>query len=588
MRASHLLAPFLALLFAGYACAQVGVETGITTGGYSGTTINPMRRLGSTVSRSVFRSTAAMGPLSVIAGPTTLSPAPASSLSLSTGAASASRSFVPRVAGQYVAGIAWRDVGVVPVVVKAGGQEATGTTAAPVLVHFAAAAAGLSHVTVLATGPVPAGGLTGDLEFVRAAKTGEPSSKSLLTPDQRLAEFTRKGPRPSVLPLLANLADRHLKHAEPATDLDGVFARALAATPNVAAADLEALVRDYDALPDAAKAQRYTARTLALRALTPPTLAAVSAALAQPGFGAAPPVMPRVTALEPALPAGGAYAPGATIRLVGENFASQPERHQVYLYPEVAGRYTPRSLPVNAATPTALLFQLPTDLPDGGYALVAIVDGKSTSAAVPFRVKQGGVSAPLGDAAVQAPARYRLSCLRLECVDETNPEWWGNDEVVWLLTAVGDGQAVTRAGGARGGLSDGVTQPLPEADRTIFGDVTIAQGMGVAVELWRWNPPAPPSGLGPWALRESFANALAAPEPKFYDPKPQDDVSGELAVSADQIGTMQAVWTAADLRQLLQPGQKLEQTLDLRLADAPLQYDATGYYRLTLELERLD
>lgn len=587
MRMHHLLVLSLALLLTHYAGAQVGVEVGVTGAVHAGS-VDPLRRLGSTVSRSVFGSAGAI-PIPAVGPPSS------SGFSMAPGAATASRAFVPRAAGHYVAGISWRNPGDTPVVLNAGAQEVAGTTAAPVLLHFEAAAGSPCSVMVRATGSFPAAGLAGDLDFVREVGPGEAPSKSLLMPDQRLAEFTRRGPRPSVLPLLANLADRHLKSVESATDLDEVFDRALASTAGVTPADLQSLVRDYDALPEAVKSQCFTGPTLALRTLAAPTVASVSALFSQARFGAgsgysggmAGPA-PRIAALEPAVPAGGAYAPGATIRITGENFAPQPERNQIYLYPEVAGLYPTRPLPVTAATQTALLFQLPADLPDGRFHLTVSADRLSASLAGAVQVSKTGLKTAPGELAAGPASRYRLSCLRLECVDETNPEWWGNDDVVLLLAAVGDQQAVTRASGPLHDFGDGAAQPVPTEDRPVFADVKVAQGLGVAVELWRWNPPAPSSGLARWALRESFADALAAPEIQYTDPKRQDDVSAELAVWADLIGYQQAIWTAAELQQLLQPGQKLEKTVDLRQGDSPAEYDASGYYKLTFELERLD
>ncbi|MEN6302795.1 MAG: hypothetical protein ABFD96_08735, partial [Armatimonadia bacterium] len=373
MRTNHLLVLSLAFLLTRCACAQVGVEAGVSAAGHAGS-IEALRRLGSAVSRSVFGSTGA------IPAPTTRLEPP-SVFSMPPGASTVNRSFVPRITGQYVAGVAWRSPGDAPVTLKAGAKEATGTTAATLLLHFEAPANTPCNVGVSATGNLPPTGLAGDLDLVRDVRPGEPPSKALLTPEQRLAEFTRRGPRQSVLPLVANLASRHLASAQPATDLDAVFDRALASAPQVTPADLQTLIRDYDALSETVKLQCFTSRALALRSLPAPTLAGVSALFTRPRFGpgsgysgamtAAP---PRIDALGPAVPAGGAYAPGATIRIVGENFAPQPERNQVYLGPELSRLISTRPRPVVAATPTALTLQVPADVPEGSLYLLIMVD----------------------------------------------------------------------------------------------------------------------------------------------------------------------------------------------------------------------
>lgn len=580
MYVRHLSALLLVLLLAGYACAQVGVEIGLTEG-RNAAGVEGLRALGAAIAGSVTGSTSALrATMSAIQ--------PGSTVSVSRGS-SGSRSFVPVTAGPYVAGVSWSNPGSVPVVLRAGAQEATGTTAAPLLLHFDAPAGTLCNVSVRATGDVPTEGLAAQLDFVREAQSGESPSKSLLTPGQRLAEITRKGPLPSVLPLLVNLAERHLKGAQPATDLDALFERLLSATPAVTTADLQALVSQFDALPAAVMTESFTARTLALRSLPAPTLAAVAPVFARSGFSGGVTPTPGIVGLEPTVPAGGAYAPGAALRVVGGSLATQPEDVHVYLYAEVPGRYTTRPLSVAAASPTALVFQLPADLPEGRYHLSITSGRKSASLASAIQVSKTGVSSTLEQVGPAPAAHYRLSLLRLECVDETNPEWWGNDDVMLLLSAVGDGQVVTRATGPLRDFSDGGTQAVPEGDRQILTNAQVTQGMGLAVELWRWNPPAPATGVvGEWALREALANALAAPEPQFRAPKPQADVAAELAVCADPVGYQQLTWTAAELRQLLQPGQKLDKVVELRQGDKPEDYDASGCYKLTLELERLD
>lgn len=184
---------------------------------------------------------------------------------------------------------------------------------------------------------------------------------------------------------------------------------------------------------------------------------------------------------------------------------------------------------------------------------------------------------------------YRIKLKRLECVDESNPEWWGSDNVALLWTVVADGQVATGASAIYAGFDDGVQQELQAADQATFAEaVTVASGLGLVVELWEWEADAPASGLRPWAIRESLARSLVAPQPDYAHPKVQDSVSRELSVLADLIGQAQLIWRADELAALVTPGQVSEQVVDLRPGTSPLEYDASGYYRLYISVERLD
>lgn len=564
------------------AVAQVGVETGLTGAGGAGAS-EPLRRLGTAVNRSVFGSAGAVSAART---------APPAAFSLSAAATATSRVFLPGGAGRYVAGVSWRQPGTTPVVLTAAGQEVSGTTAAPLLLRFDLAAAGPVTVGIRASAPPALGGLAGSLDVVREGPPGQRASKSLLTPAERLEAATAHGPRPSVLPLLANLAERHLRGAAPETDLDRTFNTALAAAGQVTPADLQALVRDYDDLPEAVRARRFTAQTSALRTLASPSFAQVSGLLARPGSGAgagfsgglvaAP---PRLTGLLPQLPPGGAYAPGAVIRLAGENFAPRREDNRVHLGPQLSRLFSTPPLPVRSASPSALEFELPADLPEGPLYLAVIVRYKHPTSARPLRISKDGLN-PAAAAAPGTAGRYRLSCRRLECVDESDPEWWADDEVLLLLDAVTDDRALTRIFRPAGAFGDGTAADLPEAEGAVL-EATVSQGLGLVLQLSRCHPPDPPERLGPWTLREAFANALAAPQPQPGDPRPQDDVAGELAIQADAVGSCQLYWSAAELAQLPQPGQAREFVLDLRQGTTPEQSEASGHYRLFLSVERL-
>lgn len=588
MRLPRLLFVPLTLLIITTAHAQVGVEAGVLTAGSAGA-VNPLQKLGAALSRSVFSSTNAIPAATAAAAPAApTSPAATSLFTLSAGQPSVTRCFAPQATGAYVAGIAWRTSGNTSVTLQVGDQRVTGTTAAPVTARFSANAYSLCSIAVQAPGAT--GTLSGDLQVMREPAPGQAPSKSLLTPAERQAQ---RGCRPSLLPLLVQLAERHLKGVPSPTDLDQLFDVALKAAPEVSVADLQALVSNYDATPDSVKAQSITAATRILRTLPDPTLAGVRRVLGQPqlgsgtGFVAATAGPPAIAAIQPAADA---YPAGATVQLVGQNFAPQPERNQVYLGTDLSHLLSGRPLPVTAASATELRFQLPANLPDGSYCMLVMVDRKLMSPARSLRLNH---EAPMpAEELTQSvrPVRYRLSLTRLECVGESAPKWWTDDNVALLATAVADEQEVTRALGPQGGFRDGVAWDLPADRQALTGadGVSVAQGLGLAVELWQWQSPAPATGLEPWALREAFGNALAAPHPRFDDPKSQDDVSAELTVDADLIGREQLIWTAQQLQALLQPGQKLTKTLDLRLGSTPEQYAATGYYRLTVELQRVD
>lgn len=609
MRVLKPLAVLIALLLVTAATAQVGVETGVLMGGNAGA-VGAFRNLGSAVSRSVFRSThAAFGP-SGAAGATGSrsgrvdwgAAAVSSAFSLVRGQASLSRTFIPPAAGGYVAGVSWATPGSTAVALKAGAKEATGTAAAPLLLHFHAASAAACSISLQADGQVPPLGLTGDLAVVRDTPAGQPRSKSLLSPAQRLAQFVREGPIPSLWPLLANLVSRHLSGVAHPTDLDRLFDKALLAAPQVTSADLQAVLHEYDNMPASARAQLITKPTRALRALPTPTMAAVSQELGQPGFGTGPAAEvifggtpPVLTGLQPRLAAGQAYPPGALIRITGQNFAPEAGRDQVYLGTDLKRLLSGPPLPVVAASTGELQFRIPADQPDGSFYLLVMVDRHLMSTALSLQVSQAAVMPQLATAS-QSAGRYRLSCRRLECVDESSPKWWGDDNVALLWTVVADNRAVTQARGPYRSFHDQTIRKIPAAAQFMLPanqadwahGVKVSRGLGLVVDLWQWYPPATAASLGPWALRESFANALAAPHPHYDDPKPQDDVSRQMSIQADLVGEQKIVWSAQELAKLLAPGQKLTRVLELRRGDTPAQYGPTGFYKLYVQIQRLD
>ena len=595
-----LIVAILSALLITAAHAQVGVEAGILTAGSAGA-VNPLQKLGAAMSRSVFSSTRAI-PAAPGKPAAATAPVATSLFSLSAGQPSCTRSFAPQAAGSYVVGVQWQSPPNVSVTLQVGEQKVTGSTAAPLTLRFSAKAYTLCQISLQASGAATT--VTGDLQVMREPAAGEPPSKSLLTSAERLA---RRGCRPSLLPLIAQLAQRHLKTASPTTDLDQLFAASMKSAPDVTPADLQALVRDCDALPEATRVQSITAATRILRTLPDPTLAGMRSVLAQPqpgrggyaqapaghsrpggGLGIAAPAPAGPPAIAAVQPLAEAYPPGANIRLIGQNFAPQPERNQVYLGTDLSRLLSGRPLCITAASTTELQVQLPADLPDGQYNLLVMVDRRQMSGVRSLRISQNAPPPAAEPVQTVRPCHYRLSLTRLECLDETNPEWWTQDAVALVATAVADGQSLTRALGPQPDFGDGTTWDIPAEKQclTETAGSSVTEGLGLAVELWQWQ--APTASLGPWAVREAFANALAAPHPRFDDPKPQDDVSSELSVSADLIGREQLVWTAQQLQALLQPGQTQTKTLDLRLAPTPEQSDATGHYRLTVQLERLD
>lgn len=456
------------LLAASLAWAQVGVETGIMTGGNAGA-LEALRRLGQTVGRLATNAEQAI--------PGAVSRQTVSSgLAFSAGQRTGGFSFVPRVPGGYVAGLQFDTPNPAPVTLQVGGATVTGTALAPLLLPFRPQPGTLCRISATVDGELPGAGLHAQVQVVREAGPGEVPVKSLLTPEQRRAEFANRGPRPSVFPLAVNLAERHLAHVTAPTDLDGLFTTVLASIPGVTGADLSALIADYAALAPTVQAQCYAPTSRDLRKLATPTLADLPASL-RPGTAREIPPPP---------------APGA--------------------------------------------------------------------------------------------CHIRLSFTKLECADASNPEWWGSDRVVLLWNTVADDHRLTQTTGLLSGFDDGVSQPLTVAPESF----AISQGLGVALNLWQWDTAASPASFAPWAIREALANALTAPEPRYTDPAPQDTVARELTVDAHVVGQLRLIWPRADLEKLLAPGKSLEQVLELRWGDRPEDYDATGWYRLTCVLERLD
>lgn len=89
------------------------------------------------------------------------------------------------------------------------------------------------------------------------------------------------------------------------------------------------------------------------------------------------------------------------------------------------------------------------------------------------------------------PYSYRVEFTQIECVDESDPEGWGDDEIVtqWVIASGTDAWAKNT--GEYAGFSDGTKKDYTVADRVVFppagGVSPVSDYLLIVTKLWEWD-----------------------------------------------------------------------------------------------------
>jgi len=233
-----------------------------------------------------------------------------------------------------------------------------------------------------------------------------------------------------------------------------------------------------------------------------------------------------------------------------------------------------------ATSTTQLRVQLPSSLLAGNYSFQVYV-----------------AHAPISDAAnytVAAP-RYRIIFDRMQCLDESNPEWWGSDEIVTFWTVSADGYVWTKNTDEYGGFDDGDVKSYEPADRNILlptgGWQECRHGLILITKLYEWD-------AGDVSAVQDFIGLVghvAAGIAGFTVGLPVaaiieavawvlNEVIGAIVSwfggDPDHLGTRERAWSYWDLQNMVAPGGTYTGLLTFRNSGG------TGSYRLHYQIMR--
>ncbi|MCX7800315.1 MAG: hypothetical protein N2109_08245 [Fimbriimonadales bacterium] len=195
-----------------------------------------------------------------------------------------------------------------------------------------------------------------------------------------------------------------------------------------------------------------------------------------------PPPAPSLAGWAPERP-----VPGREVLVSGANFARQPDRTAAAYLAPMEGQPLPFAVRVSGKdclTATArvlndnqLAFQLPRVMQPGRYRMAVSVGGSVSAWSV----------------VDVAPLQYRVRFTQIHCLDESNPERLGHDEVFTVWCVVRDGFAKAKSVGDHSEYynwdDDDWDQYHPD-DQNVFPDAddgSVRQGLVVSTSLFEWD-----------------------------------------------------------------------------------------------------
>lgn len=183
-----------------------------------------------------------------------------------------------------------------------------------------------------------------------------------------------------------------------------------------------------------------------------------------------------------------------------------------------------------------------------------------------------------------APYSYRVTFGEMTCIDESDPEGAGDDEVVtrWALEA--DGTVFTKGSGEYTGFSDGVVKPYEGDDRVVFpgaGPGEVRTHLTLTTQLWEWDE----GDAADWNTALQVVSSIVEEIPVV------GQVLGVLVSltgwliklcggDPDSLGTHTDEWMSEDLFRETGTSGHVERTAWFS------NDDATGSYRVSYAIER--
>ncbi|MDW8320543.1 MAG: IPT/TIG domain-containing protein [Armatimonadota bacterium] len=232
----------------------------------------------------------------------------------------------------------------------------------------------------------------------------------------------------------------------------------------------------------------------------------------------------------------------------------------------------------NVLSDTQMEITIPNTLLPGNYQVVTAVGGQVSNRLVyPVRAY-----------------RYQVNFLKLRCVDESDPERWGSDEVVTTWVIARDTEAWAKNTGEYGDMDDGDERNYAPGDRVVFlpgaGPGEVKMVLAIGTSLYEWDAgdvKAANQVIG-------FVADLATRLLNYFGMKSIGEIVQALkgvvqkliswlGGDPDHLGTRYIAWTALDLLQATNnPQRRFTGTLQFR------NNDDTGSYDVIYEVIRVE
>jgi len=285
-----------------------------------------------------------------------------------------------------------------------------------------------------------------------------------------------------------------------------------------------------------------------------------------------PPPKPVITRISPS-----DQYPGRTVIVQGRNFVPGKETHLVWDpldFPPPTGM--PQSARATIRSSTELSVNLPLLVLPGRYAMRVYITGVGISDSSVYTIK--------------AP-KYRVIFTKLKCIDETNPEWAGSDEIVTVWVVAADEFLWTKQTGEYGDIDDGDERNYNASDRTVFmpnGSAgTVRAALAVATTLYEWDSGDAHAAQEFLGVVGDVANAIASAVGYGWLGQILDavfDVIGTVVAwlggDPDNLGRRDLGWTALELQRRTGTAKMFTGTLDFRGRDY--------HYQLFYEVHRVE
>lgn len=196
---------------------------------------------------------------------------------------------------------------------------------------------------------------------------------------------------------------------------------------------------------------------------------------------------------------------------------------------------------------------------------------------------------------VAAP-QYRVNFTKMKCLDESNPEWWGSDEIVTFWGIVADDQVWKKNTDEYGGFDDGDEKPYKASDQRVFppdanwGEVRYA--VVIVTDLYEWDvgdvnavqdfigllgdvgAGLSLAGVGSAAL------AVVIEAIAWFLKTIIGAIASWFGGDPDHLGTQELSYTSNSLQQLMSSGQSYSRALLFQNSGS------TGSYRLNYTISR--